>query len=161
MATRTLNANFYALILITPIFLGSLLLLIDIPIFNYVSPLSLFLAVFGLCVGLVFGIATGLWYTGEQLRILSVNNEFKGIGSKKIRVAIAFGFAIFLGFSFFTLYFDVRFVMPSFILFVISATFALPIARLIMVRSWEKKEMKIVMQEWNKFFVIPNPPPPQ
>ena len=65
-------------------------------------------------------------------------------------------------FSFFIVYFRtsaLSFALAnSFILFVFSATFTFCIIRFVLINSWEKREKKIVMQEWNKFYVIPYPP---
>jgi len=116
-------------------------------------------AVFGLCLGLVFGIFAGRWYTKEQLRILEINNEFKGLGSKKINVAVFVGLTIFLLYSFFTLYFDIIALGNSLVLFVISATFTAFVARMVVIESWERHQERIVLMEWNKFYVIPQNPP--
>jgi hypothetical protein len=159
---RTFDAMLVAIALITPFFLGSVFLLIDIPIFNRVNSLSLELAYLGLGLGLAFGLFAGGWYTEEQLRILTINREFKGLGSKKINVAVLVGLAVFLVFSFFILYFKTSALSYALanglILFVPSATFTLGIIRIVLVNSWEKREKKIVMQEWNKFYFIPYPP---
>jgi hypothetical protein len=161
---RTFDSMLIALGLITPIFLGSVLLLIDIPIFNRVNPLSLELAYLGLGLGLTFGLIAGRWYTKEQLKFLTINHEFKGLGSKKINVAVVVGLAIFLVFSFFIFYFKTSALSyalaNSVILFVPLATFTLCIIRIVMINSWEKHEKKVVMQEWNKnkFYYIPYPP---
>jgi hypothetical protein len=61
MGTRAFDASLVGIILITPLFLGSIFLLIDIPIFNPINPISVVAAVFGLCLGLVFGIFAGRW----------------------------------------------------------------------------------------------------
>ncbi len=159
---RTFEAMLVATALITPLFLGSIFLLIDIPIFNRVNPLSLQLAYLGLCLGLVFGVFAEKWYTNEQLKILAINHEFKGLGSKKINIAVFGGFTIFLVFSFFILYFKtsaLSFALGnSLVLFVLSGTFIGGITRIVLINSWEKREKQIVMQEWNKFYVIPHPP---
>ena len=158
---RTFDSMLIAIILTTPLFLGSVFLLVDVPIFNSVSSFSLASAYLGLCLGLVFGLFAGRWYTMEQLNILAVNHEFKGLGSKKINVAFFGGFAVFLVFSFFILYFKtsaLSFALAnSLVLFVISATFTLGITRIVLVNSWEKHEKKIVMQQWNKFYTLPHP----
>jgi hypothetical protein len=155
MGTRAFDATLAGIILITPLFLGSVLLLIDIPIFNPINPFSLAVVVLGLCLGLVFGLFAGRWYTKEQLRILAINNEFKGLGSKKITVAVSAALAIFLAISFFVQYFKATALGGSLIFFVVSATFTLFIIRMILITSWEKHEGKIIMMEWHKFYVIP------
>ena len=155
---RTFDAMLVATALITPLFLGSIFLLIDIPIFNRVNQLSLQLAYLGLFLGLVFGLFAGRWYTKTQLRILAIKNEFKGLGSKKINIAVLIGLTIFLVFSFSVLYFRLDALAISLILFVFSATFDLAITRIVLVHFWEKREEKIIMQEWNKFYAIPYPP---
>ena len=157
------DQSLLGILLITPIFLGSVLLLIDLPIFNPVTPFSLTIAYLGLCLGLVFGLFSIRWYTKEQLKILEKNYEFKDAGSKKLNVAVYGGTAIFVVFSFFLLYFKTSiFAQPlanGLILFVISATFIASIIRMRLIKSWEKQEEKIVMMEWRKFYVIPYPPP--
>jgi hypothetical protein len=159
MGTGAFDASLVGFILITPIFLGSIFLLIDIPIFNPVNPLSIVAAALGLCLGLVFGLFAGRWYTNEQLRILIIDNEFKGLGSKKLNVAVFAGLAIFLIYSFFTLIFDIIFLGNSLVLFVVSATFTGFLARMVLIKSWERREERIVLMEWNKFYVIPKHPP--
>lgn len=155
---RTFDAMLSSVLIITPIFLVSVFLLIDIPIFNRVNQLSLELAYLGLFLGLVFGLFAGRWYTKTQLRILAINNEFKGLGSKKIGTAVFVGLTMFLVFSFSVLYFRLDALAISLILFVFSATFALGITRIVLVHFWEKREEKIIMQEWNKFYAIAYPP---
>ena len=159
MGTRAFDASLVGIILITPIFLGSIFLLIDIPIFNPVNQLSIVAAVLGLGLGLVFGLFAGRWYTREQLRILIVNNEFRGLGSKKLNVAVFAGLAIFLFYSFFTLVFDIIVLGNALVLFVISAIFIGFLARMLLIKSWERREERIVLMEWNKFYVIPQHPP--
>jgi hypothetical protein len=105
MGTRALDSMLAGLILISLIFAGSVILLIDIPIFNFVSQLSIVIAILGLCLGLSFGLFAGRWYTKEQLRILAKCDEFKGIGSRKIAVALLSGMTIFLVYSFYIIYF--------------------------------------------------------
>jgi len=159
MRTRAFDANLVSFILITPIFLVSVFLLIDIPIFNTVNPLSLAIAFLGLCLGLVFGLFAGRWYTMEQLRLLATNNEFKGLGSKKINNALIIGLAIFLVFFIFIFSFITNPLAialgNSLVLFTISATFTESVMRILLIKSWERHEEKIVMMEWNKFYVIP------
>ena len=48
MGIRAFDATLAATVLITPIFLGSIFLLVDIPIFNPVSSFSIVIAVLGL-----------------------------------------------------------------------------------------------------------------
>jgi hypothetical protein len=60
---RTFDVMLIGTVLISLLFLGSVFLLIDIPIFNRVDPLTLELAYLGLCLGLVFGLFSGVWYT--------------------------------------------------------------------------------------------------
>jgi hypothetical protein len=162
MGTRALDSMLVGLILISLIFVGSVILLIDIPIFNSVSQLSIVLAVLGLCLGLTFGLFAGRWYTKEQLRILAISNEFKGLGSRKILVALLSGMTLFLIFSSYVLYFKVTALAISLIYFVISATFTMYIARIKLISSWEKKEEKIIFADWKRIYALPNPPsPPQ
>jgi uncharacterized SAM-binding protein YcdF (DUF218 family) len=73
-------------------------------------------------------------------------------------VTVYVGLAIFVAFSLFMLYYSVIALFGGYILFVISGIFVWYIVRLVLVRSWEKRERKIVMQEWKKFYVIPHPP---
>jgi hypothetical protein len=137
-------------------------LLIDIPIFNPVTPLTLAIAVLGLCMGLFFGLFAERWYTKEQLRILAINHEFKGLGSKKINDAFFVGLAIFLVFFIFILFFITNPLAialgNSLVLFTISATFTGSVMRMFLIKSWERQEEKIIIMEWNKFYVIPYPP---
>jgi hypothetical protein len=158
MGTRVFDATLVGLIFSTLLFLGSVFLLIDIPIFNPVNPFSLAIAYLGLCLGLVFGLFAGRWYTREQLKILTTNNEFRGLGSRKIRVIVFGGSSIFLLFELSIIYLKASALVNSLALFIFSATFTMFVIRMILLISWEKHERKIVMAEWNKFYVIPYPP---
>ena len=161
MGTRVLDSMLVGLILISLIFVGSIILLIDIPIFNSVSQLSIVIAILGLCLGLAFGLFAGRWYTKEQLRILAISNEVKGLGSRKIIVALLSGMTLFLIFSSYVLYFKVTTLAISLTYFVVSATFAMYIARMKLVSSWEKKEEKVIFADWKRIYALPKPPPHQ
>lgn len=149
------------LILVSLIFVGSVILLIDISIFNPVSQFSLVIVVLGLFIGLVFGLFAGRWYTMEQLRILAISNEFKGIGSRKIVIALLSGMTIFLLFSFYVLYFKVAVLGVSLTYFVVSATFSLYIIRMRLISRWEKHEGKIIFTDWNRIYTLPKSAPTQ
>lgn len=161
MGTRAFDSMLVGLILISLIFVGSVVLLIDIPIFNPVSQFSLIMAVLGLFSGLAFGLFAGRWYTKEQLRILAVSSEFKGIGSRKILVAILSGMAIFLVFSFYILYFKVAVLGVSLTYFVVSATFAMYIVRMSLISLWEKHKGKTIFMDWKKIYAHPKSAPTQ
>jgi hypothetical protein len=156
---KTVEANLIALGLITPFFLGSVFLLIDIPFFNNVNPFFLTFAVLGLILGLVFGLFAGRWYTKTQLKILEKSNGFKGVGSIKITITLFVGTAIFLICAFLIYFFEMSLLTPSLALFVISGTFTFIISRIYLVNMWEKREEKIMMQGYNRFYAIPYPPP--
>ena len=149
------------LILVSLIFVGSVILLIDISIFNPVSQFSLVIVVLGLFIGLVFGLFAGRWYTMEQLRILAISNEFKGIGSRKIVIALLSGMTIFLLFSFYVLYFKVAVLGVSLTYFVVSATFSLYIIRMRLISRWEKHEGKIIFMDWKRIYALPKSAPTQ
>lgn len=159
MGTRALDSMLGGLILISLIFVGSVILLIDIPIFNSVSQFSLVIAVLGLFLGLGFGLFAGRWYTKEQLRILEISNEFRGIGSRKIVIALLSGMTIFLVFSFYVLYFKVAILGVGLTFFVISATFAMYIMRMKLISSWEKHERKIIFTDWKRIYALPKSAP--
>jgi len=97
----------------------------------------------------------GNWYTKQQLSILSEKIEFRGLGSKRLYYALFSGLTIFLVYSFFVIFYNEIAFAEGLITFVISATFALYVIRLIVVYSWEKRVRKIMMMEWNKFYAIP------
>ena len=109
---------------------------------------------------LSFGLFAGRWYTKEQLRILTINNEVKGLGSRNILVALLSGMTVFLIFSFYVLYFKQAALAISLIYFVISATFTMYLARMKLIRSWEKQEEKIIFADWNRIYALPWPPQP-
>ncbi len=153
MSIRAFDFGLVAVLLITPIFLGSVFLLIDIPILNPVSPLALAIAVLGLCLGLLFGLFTGRWFTKEQFKIFAVKNKCTGLDSKKLKIAFYGGLAVFLV-TFLIIYFEISALVYCLILFVISAMFILSITRVIMVSSWEKRERKKIIIELNKGFII-------
>ena len=158
---RTIDSMMVAILLITPIFLGSIFLLVDIPIWNRISPVTLEFAYAGLGLGLIFGVCAGGWYTKAQLRILAKNYEFKGLGlSKKTIASILVATGVFAAFSLLVIYYHLGNLANSIFLFGVSATFTLCITRIAMVNSWQKREEKIVIQEKNKFYVIPYPPKP-
>lgn len=157
MGVRAFDSMLAGFALISLIFVGSVILLIDIPIFNPVSQFSLVIAVLGLCLGLAFGLFAGRWYTKEQLRILAVRNEFKGLGSKKIVVALLSGMTIFLVFSFYIVYFKNSVLGVSLTYFVVSSTFTMYIARMKLISSWEKREAKIIFSDWKRFYALPKP----
>lgn len=152
---RAFDSALIAVLLITPIFLGSVFLLVDIPIFNPVSPFTLAIAVSGLCLGLLFGLFAGRWFTVEQFRVLAAKGAFKGLGSRRINVAVVAGLAVFLACSFLIVYFKATAWANFLVLFVISATFILSLTRLAMISSWERRERKMIMMEKNKVFAVP------
>jgi hypothetical protein len=161
MGTRAFDLMLAGLILVSLLFVGSVILLIDIPIFNPVSQFSLVMAVLGLFIGLVFGLFAGRWYTREQLGILAIGNEVKGLGSRKTVIALLSGLTLFLVFSFYILYFKVAVLGVSLTYFVISATFAMYIIRMRLIRSWEKHKGKIIFTDWKRIYAIPKSAPTQ
>ena len=162
MGVRAFDSMLIGFALISLIFIGSIILLIDIPIFNTVSQFSLIIAVLGLSLGLAFGLFAGRWYTKEQLRLLAINSEIKGLGSRKILIALLSGMTVFLIFSSYVLYFKVAVLGVSLTYFVISATFTMYIARMKLIGLWEKQERKIIFTDWKRIYTLPNPPlPPQ
>jgi hypothetical protein len=106
MWMKASDTGFAQSIVTAPLLLGSILLFIDISISNSISQLVSATVVLALFSGLVFGLFAMWWYTKEQLRILAINHEFKGYGSRKINAAVFVGLAIFLFFSFLTIYFQ-------------------------------------------------------
>jgi hypothetical protein len=152
---RVIDATLIGLALISLIFVGMVFLIVDIPIFNSINPVSIEIADLGMFLGLAFGLLAGNWYTKQQLSILSEKIEFRGLGSKRLYYALFSGLAIFLIYSFFVIFYNKIAFAEGLITFVISATFALYVIRLIVVYSWEKRVRKIMMMEWNKFYSIP------
>ncbi len=161
MGTRAFDSMLAGFILISLIFVGSVILLIDIPIFNSVSQFSLVIVVLGLFLGFGFGLFAGRWFTVEQLRMLALSNEFKGLGSRKIVIALLSGMTVFLVFSFYVLYFKVAVLGVSLTYFVVSATFAMYIVRMRLISSWEKHEGKIVFMDWKRIYALPKSAPTQ
>jgi hypothetical protein len=161
MVTKAFDSMLAGLVLISLIFVGSVALLIDIPIFNSVNQFFLAIVVLGLFLGLGFGFFAGKWYTLEQLRILALNNEFKGIGSKKILFALISGMTVFLVFSSYVLYFKVIILGVSLTYFVVSATFSMYLVRMKMISSWEKHEGKTIFTNWKKIYALPKSAPQQ
>lgn|SRR5208283_1539103 len=152
---RVIDATLIGLALISLIFVGMVFLIVDIPIFNSINPVSIEIADLGMFLGLAFGLFAGNWYTKQQLSILSEKIEFRGLGSKRLYYALFSGLTIFLVYSFFVIFYNEIAFAEGLITFVISATFALYVIRLIVVYSWEKRVRKIMMMEWNKFYAIP------
>ena len=152
---RVIDATLVGLALISIIFLGMVFLIVDLPIFNSINPFSIEVAVFGMFLGLAFGLFAGNWYTKQQLSILFEKAEFRGFGSKRLCYAVFSGLAIFLVYSFLVIYYNEAVFADGLITFVISATFSMNIIRLIVVSSWEKRVNKIMMMGRNKFYVIP------
>lgn len=156
---RTIDAMIVVNILMAPIFLGSVFLLTELPIFYNIKLLTLQLAYLSMPSGLVFGLIAGIWYTKEQLKILEKNNEFKRNGFNKINIVILTGFAVFLFLFFIIIYFELQqLVGPGLFIFVVSGTFSLAIVRIILINSWQKKQRSIIMQDSKKFYTIPYPP---
>ena len=79
-------------------------LIVDIPIFNSINPVSIEIADLGMFLGLAFGLLAGNWYTKQQLSILSEKIEYRGLGSKRLYYALFSGLAIFLIYSFFVIF---------------------------------------------------------
>ncbi|MGD6807038.1 MAG: hypothetical protein ACQCN4_08780 [Candidatus Bathyarchaeia archaeon] len=157
---RAFDATLAGLILISLIYLGTVFLIIDIPIFSYVNPVSLTVVVIAMFIGLAFGLFAGRWYTKEQLNLLNQKNEFQGLGTKRIYYAMFSGLAIFLAFAFFTMYYGLMDLANSLVVFTISALFTLFIIRIILISFWEKKNRKIILFSFgwnNRVFAIPNP----
>jgi len=159
MAMRAFDATLAGLILIGLIYLGVVFLIIDIPIFNTVNPISLAIVVLAMSVGLAFGLFGGTWYTNEQLKVLNQRNEFPGLGTKRVYYLLFFGLAVLLGCAFFVFYYRLIDLGNSLVVFTISATLTLFISRIFLITSWEKKNGKIIMMEWNnRVYAIPNNP---
>jgi hypothetical protein len=156
LAIRVFDATIIGLVLISLIFLGMVFLLVDIPVFNSVNPFSLEIAILGVLLGLTFGLVTGHWYTVLQLKILFEKNEFKGLGLKRMYYALFSGLAVFLICSFFVFYYRSVVLGNGLVTFVISATFAAYIIRLVRVTSWEKRTRKTIMMSKNRFYIIVN-----
>ncbi|MCW3996291.1 MAG: hypothetical protein NWE98_09140 [Candidatus Bathyarchaeota archaeon] len=159
MAIRAFDSTLVALILSGSIFSGVVFLIIDIPIFNPVNSTSLAIVVLALLLGLAFGVFAGNLYTKDQLKILSEKNEFRGLGSKRTYYALFSGFAVFLIWAFFAIYYKLPDLGNSLVVFTISATFTMCLGRLILISSWEKHNKKIVLMEWNnRVYAISNHP---
>jgi hypothetical protein len=151
--TRVYDATLVGFILIALIFLGSVVLLIDIPIFNYVEPILVYGCYIGLLLGLVLGYFAGKSYTKKQLELLDKNNEFRGVGSNKLEAIMLLELNIFVLLCFLGVYLDSQAIGSGLILFVISGTFALYAARFIQVRAWEYNNGKIVMMTKKRFYI--------
>ena len=155
MGIRLFDSTLIGLILISLIFLGMVFLIIDIPIFNSVNPFLIQMSVLGLFLGLTFGAVGGCWYTQQQLGILLEKIWFKGLGNRKMYYAFFSGLAVFLVYSFFVFYYNSVVLGNILVTFVISATFAAYVIRLVLVSKWEKREKKTVMMSRNKFYTVP------
>ena len=151
--TRVLDATLVGLILIALIFLGSIALLIDIPIFNYVEPILIYGSYVGLLLGLVLGYFAGKLYTKKQLELLDKNNEFRGVGSNKLEVLVLLVLTVYFLLCFLGVYLDSHALGSGLVLFAISGTFALFAARFIQVRAWEHNNGKIVMMTRKRFYI--------
>ena len=156
MGIRLFDSTLIGLILISLIFLGMAFLLIDIPLFNSVNPFLIQMSVFGLFLGLTFGVVGGYWYTKQQLGILSEKIEFKGLGNRKMYYAVFSGLAVFLVYSFFVFYYKSVVLGNILVMFVISSTFAAYVIRLVLVSKWEKRAKKTIIMVRNKLYTVPN-----
>jgi|WetSurMetagenome_2_1015567.scaffolds.fasta_scaffold184622_2 hypothetical protein len=151
--TRVFDATLAGLILMALIFLGSVVLLIDIPIFNYVEPILIYGCYIGLLLGLVLGYFAGTSYTKKQLELLDKNNEFRGVGSNKLEAITLSALTVFILFCFLGVYLDSQALGSGLILFAISGTFLFFAARFIQVRAWEYNNGKTVMMTRKRFYV--------
>jgi|WetSurMetagenome_2_1015567.scaffolds.fasta_scaffold534867_1 hypothetical protein len=151
--TRVFDATLIGLILMTFIFLGSVALLLDIPIFNYVEPTILYGCYISLLLGLALGYFTGKSYTKKQLDLLDKNNEFRGVGSTKLEATTLLALTGFLLLCFLGVYLDLRALGYGLIVFAISGTFTLCVARFFQVRTWEGNTGKIVMMTKKRFYI--------
>jgi hypothetical protein len=150
---RVLDSTLIGLILMALIFLGSVALLIDIPVFNYVEPIVIYGCYLGLLLGLALGYFTGKSYTKKQLELLDRSNEFRGVGSAKLEVIVLFVLKGFVLLCFLGVYLDLQALGFGLILFAISGTFALLVGRFFQVRDWEGNTGKIVMMTNKRFYV--------
>ena len=151
--SRVLDATLAGLILMGLIFLGSVALLIDIPIFNYVEPILIYGSYFSLLVGLVFGYLAGKSYTKKQLELLDKNGEFRGVGSTKLEVISLLALTVFVLLCFLGVYLDLQAAASGLILFAISGTFALFVSRFFQVRAWEHNTGKTVLMTNKRFYI--------
>jgi hypothetical protein len=150
---RVFDATLVGLILIALIFLGSIALLVDIPIFNYVEPSLIYGCYFGLLLGLVLGYFAGKLYTKKQLELLDKNNEFRGVGSTKLEIIPLLVVTVFFVLCFLGVYLDLQALGSGSIIFAISGTFALFVGRFFQVSAWECNTGKIVMMTNKRFYV--------
>ena len=151
--SRVLDGTLVGLILIALIFLGSVALLIDIPIFNYVEPILIYGSYVGLLLGLVLGYFAGKSYTKKQLELFDKNNEFRGVGSNKLEALMLLVLTVYFLLCFLSVYLDSHALGSGLVLFAISGTFALFAARFIQVRAWEHNNGKIVMMTRKRFYI--------
>lgn len=151
--TRVFDATFVGLILIALIFLGSVVLLIDIPIFNYVEPILIYGCYFGLLLGLLLGYFAGKSYTKKQLDLLDKNSEFRGFGSNKLEAITLLVLTVFILLLFLGVYLDSQALGSGSILFAISGTLSFFAARFIQVRAWEHNNGEIVMMTRKRFYI--------
>jgi hypothetical protein len=151
--TRVFDTTLVGLILMALFFLGSVALLIDIPIFNYVEPVVIYGCYIGRLLGLVLGYFAGKFYTKKQLEILNKNNEFRGVGSTKLEATVLLVLTGFVLICFFSVYLDLKASELGLIPFAISGTFALFAARLFQVRDWEYNAGKLLMMTNKRFYV--------
>jgi hypothetical protein len=151
--TRMFDATLIGLLLMTPIFVGSVAFLIDIPIFNHVEPIVIYGCYIGLLLGLVLGYFAGKSYTKKQLEFLDRSNEFRGVGSTKLETTVLFVSTGFFLLCFLGVYLDLQALGFGLILFAISGGFALFVARFVQVRDWEGSTGKIVMMTNKRFYV--------
>lgn len=151
--TRVFDATLIGLILMVFIFLGSVALLIDIPIFNYIEPTLIYGCYIGLILGLILGYFAGKSYTKKQLNLLEKNNEFRGVGSTKLEAITLLVLTVFILLCFLGVYLDLQELGFGLILSAISGTFSFFAARFIQVRAWEYNNGKIVMMTTKRFYV--------
>jgi hypothetical protein len=152
--TRVFDATLIGLILMAFIFLGSVALLIDIPIFNYVEPTLIYGCYIGLLLGLALGYFAGKSYTKKQLELLDKNNEFRGgVGSTKLEATMLLVLTGFVLLCFLGVYLDLQALGYGLILFAISGTFALFVGRFFKVKDWEGNTGKIVMMTKKRFYI--------
>jgi len=157
MAIRAVDSTLVALILIGVLFSGVVFLIIDIPFFNPVGPITLSIVLLAMFLGLASGIFAGRWYTKDQLKILGQKSEFQGLGSKHSYYFLFSCLTLFLIWASVALFYRVLDLGSSLIIFTISATLTLCVSRIILINSWEKQNQKTVMMDWNKrIYVIPN-----
>jgi hypothetical protein len=149
-----LDASLIGLLLMSPILLGSVALLIDIPAFNYVEPTLLFSCYLNLLLGFLFGYFVGGAYTKKQLGFLDKNNEFsfRRGASAKLEVLAIWGMNVYVMLLCLGVYLDLMAIGFGLIVFAISGAFALFLTRFIQVRAWEGNTGRIVMMTKKRFY---------